>query len=188
MSKIADTCGKRQLRWLGLIWILVAALAGASAYCAPPPDASDQFSAWFRSLRVPGSPNTPCCTAADCRMVESRWNTQAQHYEAKVTRDAFSNALRESPLYKDDPAGFQEAKQTWVTRWIALFGDTPEAWVKIPEARINQTDNPTGRAVLCWSTFYPDFNGVFCFIPFRAAANGDALRAARYAAMPSGQA
>ena len=31
------------------------------------------------------------------------------------------------------------------------------------------TNNPTGRAVLCWSTFYPEFNGVFCFIPFQAA-------------------
>jgi hypothetical protein len=44
-----------------------------------------------------------------------------------------------------------------------------EAWIEIPDARINQASNPTGRAVLCWSTFYPDFNGVFCFIPFQGA-------------------
>jgi hypothetical protein len=102
-------------------------------------------------------------------MVESRWNGRTQHYEAKVVREVFSNALRNSPLYEKDPAAFQSARQIWLSKWITSFGDIPEAWIEIPDARINQANNPTGRAVLCWSTFYPDFNGVFCFIPFQGA-------------------
>jgi len=138
-------------------------------HAAPPPDASGRYHDWFRSLTVPGSTSTPCCTVADCRMVDSRWNGQTQHYEAKVVREAFSNALRSSPLYESDPAAFQKAQLIWLSKWMAAYGDVPETWIEIPEARINPTDNPTGHAVLCWSTFYPDFNGVFCFIPFHAA-------------------
>ena len=128
------------------IWLLGLLHFAMSAHAAPPPDASGRYHDWFRSLTVPGL-STACCTVADCRMVESRWNGRTQHYEAKVVRDAFSNALRNSPLYEKDP----------------------EAWIEIPDARIDQANNPTGRAVLCWSTFYPDFNGVFCFIPFQGA-------------------
>ena len=102
-------------------------------------------------------------------MVESRWNGRTQHYEAKVVREIFSNALRNSPLYEKDPAAFQSARQIWLSKWLTYFGDVAEAWIEIPDARINQASNPTGRAVLCWSTFYPDFNGVFCFIPFQGA-------------------
>ena len=104
-------------------------------------------------------------------MVKSRWNDQTLHYEAKVIREMFSNALQSSLLYRHDQAAFQAAKRIWLSKWITAYGDVPEAWIEIPDARINQTNNPTGRAVLCWSTFYPDFNGVFCFIPFQAAFN-----------------
>ena len=152
------------------IWLVGALHIGMSAHAAPPPDASGQYHDWFRSLTVPGSPNAPCCSVADCRMVESRWNSQTQHYEARVARDVFSNALEKSPLYEKDLVAFRTAKQIWLSKWLASFGDVPEAWIEIPEARINRTNNPTGRAVLCWSTFYPDFNGVFCFIPFQAAS------------------
>ena len=102
-------------------------------------------------------------------MVESRWNSQTQHYEARVVREVFSNALGKSPLYESDVAAFQKAQRIWVSKWIAAYGDVAEAWIEIPEARINLTNNPTGHAVLCWSTFYPDFNGVFCFIPYQGA-------------------
>lgn len=102
-------------------------------------------------------------------MVESRWNGWTQHYEAKVIREIFSNALQNSPLYVKDMAAYQTAKQIWISKWIAAFGDVPDTWIEIPEARINPTYNPTGRAVLCWSTFYPDFNGVFCFVPYQGA-------------------
>jgi hypothetical protein len=152
------------------IWLVGALHVGMSAHAAAPPDASGQFHDWFRSLTVPGSPNAPCCSVADCRMVESRWNSQTQHYEARVARDVFSNALEKSPLYEKDLVAFQTAKQIWLSKWLAFFGDVPEAWIEIPEARINRTNNPTGRAVLCWSIFYPHFNGVFCFIPFQAAS------------------
>jgi hypothetical protein len=134
---------------------------------APPPDATGQYHEWFRSLAVPGSPQTPCCSVSDCRMVQSRWNSQTQHYEAKVVREVFSNALRNSLLYENDVAAFQAARRIWISKWIAAYGDVPDKWIEIPEARINLANNPTGHAVLCRSTFYPDFNGVFCFIPYQ---------------------
>jgi hypothetical protein len=136
------------------IWLLGMLYFATSAHAAPPPDASGQYHDWFRSLTVPGL-STACCTVADCRMVESRWNGRTQHYEAKVVREIFSNALRNSPLYEKDPAAFQSARQIWLSKWLASFGDVPEAWIEIPDARINQASNPTGRAVLCWSTFTP---------------------------------
>jgi hypothetical protein len=110
-------------------------------------------------------------------MVESRWNSKAQHYEAEIRRDVFSNALQNSPLYEGDTVAFQAAKRDWISRWMVAFGDVSEVWIEIPDARINWTINPTGHAVLCWSTFYPDFNGVFCFIPFQGASNEAAPRA-----------
>jgi hypothetical protein len=138
-----------------------------SAHAAPPPDANGQFRDWFRSLMVPGTSSTPCCTVADCRMVDSRWNVQTQHYEARVVRDVFSNALRNSVLYENDAAAYQQAERVWISKWITAYGNVADTWIEIPEARINPTYNPTDRAVLCWSTFYPDFNGVFCFIPYQ---------------------
>jgi hypothetical protein len=149
------------------ICLLAMILAEVPAYAAPPPDASGQFREWFRSLTVPGSPGTPCCTVADCRMVESRWNDQTRHYEAKVVRELFSNALRNSPLYANDDTALQKAQRVWISKWITAYGDAPETWIEIPDAKVTQPNNPTGRAVLCWSTFYPDFNGVFCFIPYQ---------------------
>ena len=76
------------------IWLLGALHVAMSAHAAPPPDASEQYRDWFRSLTVPGSSNIPCCSVADCRMVESSWNDQTQHHEAKVVREVFSDALR----------------------------------------------------------------------------------------------
>ena len=152
-----------------LAGLLTAQCLALSASAAPPPDANGRFHEWFSSLTVPGTPNMKCCTIADCRMVEARWNPQTQHYEAKVLSELFSNALRHSPLYENDQEAYQAAKRIWMRKWVAQFGDTPEAWIEIPDARVNPVNNPTGRAVLCWSTFYSDFNGVFCFMPFTAA-------------------
>jgi hypothetical protein len=163
------------------IWSIVVLCFGASVlHAAPPPDATGQYRDWFRNLTVPGSPNAACCSVADCRMVESRWNDQTRHYEARVLRDVFINAPEKSPLYERDLPAFRTARQTWLSRWIVAFGDVPEAWIEIPEARVNRIDNPTGRAVLCWSTFYRDFNGVFCFIPFQATFNNDTHRVGMY--------
>jgi hypothetical protein len=135
----------------------------------PPPDATGQYHDWFRSLTIPGSRQTPCCSVSDCRMVESRWNSQTRHYEARVVREVFSNALRTSSVYENDAAAFQNARRIWISDWIAAYGDVPATWIEIPEARINLANNPTGHAVLCWSVFYPEFNGVFCFIPYQGA-------------------
>jgi hypothetical protein len=134
---------------------------------APPPDATGQYHDWFQSLTVPGLPMVTCCNVSDCRMVESRWNNQTQHYEARVVRNTFSNALRTSPLYENNVAALQKARRIWISDWIAAYGDVPATWIEIPDARINLSNNPTGHAVLCWSAFYPDFNGVFCFIPYQ---------------------
>ena len=142
-----------------------------SAQASPPPDSDGKFRDWFHGLSVPGSPDTLCCTVADCRTVDARWNEQTQHYEARVVRELFSNALRNSPLYRDDDAAFEATRSVWISGWIGKFGDTPEAWIEIPQERINTAPNPTGHSVLCWSVFYPDNNGVFCFVPFSAAAN-----------------
>ncbi len=148
--------------------VLAAPQISVSARAAPPLDANGQYHDWFRSLTVPGTPSTPCCTVADCRMVASRWNDQTQHYEARVVRDVFSNALQNSVLYERDLAGYEKARLVWIRNWTARFGDRPEAWIEIPEAKVSHVANPTGHAVLCWSTFYPDVNGVFCFIPYQA--------------------
>jgi hypothetical protein len=155
-----------------IVWLVGMLLIGVHALAAPPPDVSGKYSNWFQSLTVPGVPNLGCCTAADCRMVDSRWNTETQRHEARVIREVFSNALKKSVLHVNNPEAFDAAKRIWIRNWTDRFGDTPEAWIEIPEARINHTSNPTGRAVLCWSTFaLHHFNGVFCFVPFTAAFN-----------------
>jgi len=148
--------------------LAVLLLVAPSAHAAPPPNADPQFRDWFKSLKVPGSSDRgesglPCCSVADCRMVESRWNGRTQHYEAKVVRDDFINALRNE---NDDVAGLSKA---WIRKWITAYGDLAEIWVEVPEERVNSTYNPTGRPVLCWSPHFSNFNGVLCFIPYQGA-------------------
>jgi hypothetical protein len=41
----------------------------------------------------------------------------------------------------------------------------------IPGAKLNAIQYPTGHAVLCWSIFNSEANGVYCFVPFTAAIN-----------------
>jgi hypothetical protein len=141
---------------------------GTLAYAAAPPDASGTFSDWFRSLTVPGIPGAPCCTVADCRMVEAMWNDRTRHYGARVVREKFSNSLGRPVLTQEDDEASQAARIAWMNRWTSRFGDSPDVWVEIPETKINTVRNPTGRAVLCWSVFNSDFNGVYCFVPFTA--------------------
>jgi hypothetical protein len=99
-------------------------------------------------------------------MVESRWNDQTAHFEAKVIRDVFGNA---PPRTSGDSAAREKARYVWMWNWIAKFGDKPEIWIEIPEAKVNHASNPTGHAVLCWSAFPSNFNGVFCFIPYQGS-------------------
>jgi hypothetical protein len=66
------------------IWLLGVLQVAAPAYAAPPPNASGQYSDWFQSLTVPGNASLSCYNAADCRMVDSRWNAETQRYEASL--------------------------------------------------------------------------------------------------------
>jgi hypothetical protein len=129
------------------------------------------FSDWFRTLTVPGIPGAPCCTLADCRMVDAIWNDRTRHYEARVMREKFSNSLGRPIASREDEEAHQAAKGAWMKRWISRYGDSPDMWIEIPEARVNPVQNPTGHAVLCWSVFNSEFNGVYCFVPFTAAVN-----------------
>jgi hypothetical protein len=148
------------------IWYSAMFLISMSVYAAPPPDSDGRFRDWFRSLRIPGSPDTMCCTVADCRMAEARWNDQTQHFEARVTRERFGIGLQSPVLSPEVNEALEAAKDAWIQRWIAKFGDKPDAWIEIPDRKINAVQNPTGRAVLCWSLFNSESNGVYCFVPF----------------------
>lgn len=150
------------------------------APAVPPPDADGRFREWFRDLSVPGSPGTPCCTAADCRMVDHRWNDQTRRYEARVTPQAFGNTISRSSMSQADEEAVEMARNAWMQRWAAKYGDSNEAWIDIPESRVNPVANPTGHAVLCWSVFNRESNGVYCFVPFSAAYNSDIERSGVY--------
>lgn len=148
------------------IWLVLMLLGSASAHGAGPPDADGRFAEWLRSLQVPGSANTLCCDIADCRMVEARWNSGTHHHEARVIRKVFNDPLRPWRTYtKGDDPDDASMRDNWTKSWIANYGDVPEIWIEIPEARINHVSNPTGRAVLCRTSFWMVSNGVFCFVP-----------------------
>ena len=78
---------------------------------------------------------------------------------------------KNSSRYENDKATYQAARGIWIQNWVARFGDAAVAWIEIPDERVNHVDNPTGHSVLCFSTFHSAYNGVFCFVPFEAAAN-----------------
>ena len=153
------------------IWSIIALYAGSSAYAAPPPDANGVFADWFKSLTVPGIPGAPCCTMADCRMVDAKWDDRTRHYQARVIREKFSNSLSRPISSQEDEEASQSARSAWMRRWVSRYGDSPDAWIEVPESKVNPVQNPTGHAVLCWSLFNSEFNGVYCFVPFTAALN-----------------
>jgi hypothetical protein len=161
-----------------ILSLIVALFVSMSAAAAPPPDADGKFREWFQNLRVPNVSNgAPCCTVADCRMVASRWNAQTRHHEAEVVREVFADALQYSAHYHNDKDTYLTARGGWIQNWLTKFGDVAVVWIEIPDERVNRVYNPTGHSVLCFSTFYSTFNGVFCFVPFDAAANDLADRA-----------
>jgi hypothetical protein len=149
------------------IWFLGLLHIAVSAYAAPPPDASGQFSDWFRSLTVPGIPGAPCCTMANCRMVEARWNDWTRHYEAQVTRERFSTTAWKQILSQGTGEAYQAARSAWMRQWLSRYGANADVWIEVPEAKVSAVQNPTGHAVLCWSIFNTESNGVFCFIPYQ---------------------
>jgi hypothetical protein len=101
-------------------------------------------------------------------MVEARWIDETQHFEARVTRKTFGRGLQNPILSPEDNDAAQAAQNAWTLRWIAKFGDNPDVWIEIPDRKINAVHNPTGHAVLCWSVFNGESNGVYCFVPFTA--------------------
>ncbi len=161
---------RRHWRFLAVPALLMATQV-AAAQAAPPPDSSGVFADWFKSLTIPGNPGAPCCTIADCRMVDATWNDRTRHYEARVMRETFSNGLGRPALSEEDEDAFRAAKSAWITRWVSKYGDRPDVWIEIPEATVNLVRNPTGHAVLCWSVSNSQNNGVYCFVPYTAAFN-----------------
>ena len=93
------------------IWYSAMFFISMSVYAAPPPNSDGRFRDWFRSLRMPGSPDTMCCTVADCRMVEARWNDQTQHFEARVTRDKIRQRAAESDFVSGGQRGIPGGKR-----------------------------------------------------------------------------
>jgi len=150
---------------------IIALYVATSAYAAPPPDASGVFADWFSSLTVPGIPGVPRRTLADCRMVEARWNDRTRHYDARVAREKFANSLGRPISSREDEDAYQSARSAWMKRWISRYGDSPDVWIEVPEARVNPVQNTTGHAVLCWSVFNTELNSVYCFVSFTAAIN-----------------
>ena len=71
--------------------------------------------------------------------------------------------MTKRPIRQREGSGYRTGLQD--------FGDAAVAWIEIPDERVNHVDNPTGHSVLCFSTFHSAYNGVFCFVPFDAAAN-----------------
>lgn len=72
-----------------LLLILLAAAAVVAtttlSFSAPPPDADPALAPWFRSLTIPGTEGTSCCSIADCRPTSYR--TKGDHYEVLAGHD-----------------------------------------------------------------------------------------------------
>jgi hypothetical protein len=149
------------------IYAIVLACLCVTARAAPPPDASGRFSDWFRSLAVPGNRGIMCCTAADCRMVASRWNDLTHHHEANVEREKFVYRPSRPALSQEDENAYEGARGAWTAQWVRRYGNADNVWIEVPDDKINAVPNPTGHSVLCWSVFA----GVYCFVPFVAATN-----------------
>jgi hypothetical protein len=104
-------------------------------------------------------------------MVDAKWNDRTRHFEARVMREKFSYSPARPIVSQEDEEASQTARSAWMARWSSRFGDSPEVWIEIPEAKVNPVLNPTGHAVLCWSVFGTELNGVYCFMPFISAFN-----------------
>ena len=94
-------------------------LMPALAHARPPPGPPGKFSAWFRSLQIPGT-SLSCCAEADCRPVSFRM--RGGHYQAFIDSTHFPDgpnawvSVPDSKILRDkpNPTGFAQA--CW-TRW-----------------------------------------------------------------------
>lgn len=113
-----------------LTLILTCAAAMASPPESPTRPLSPDEQQYFRGLMEP-SGHQSCCDLSECRMVEYRQNNKLGVYEfmARNGRDEFS------------------------------FKDGDNHWHAVPANKILRSENPTGKAVACWSHRL----GVLCF-------------------------
>lgn len=109
---------------------LIAAVTLIGVASAVPPPGSNRSLAPWYHSLT--APNGgSCCSEADCRTVEYR--ISGDHYEAYVAKGDTSES----------------------------FPDGTNAWVPVPpSAVLHRSDNPTGRAVMCWTPW----TGVLCFV------------------------
>ena len=81
-------------------------LTSSAALAKPPPGGPGPYSAWFRSLTIPGT-SLSCCSNADCRPVGFR--TRQGHYEAFIDKMQFTDGpdewvrVPESKIIRDKP-------------------------------------------------------------------------------------
>lgn len=81
--------------------LMVLSLAEAG-HAAPPPNANPAFSDWFGSLIDPDT-TAPCCSVADCRIVEHR--IVRDHFEVEV-EGRWVGIPEEKVLHRtDNPTG-----------------------------------------------------------------------------------
>jgi hypothetical protein len=120
--------------WLAIAAAVGLAIVAASKVQAKPPagtDPNSPISQWFNSLVDPIN-RVGCCGEADCRPTEAR-QTPAGHWEAVL-----------------DPKNYPD------------YGLTDSEWLTVPDDRIlRHTENPVGRAVMCWMPG----EGILCFVP-----------------------
>lgn len=130
----------------GMVLGLAALVGLAGAAWAGPPRADElgydpSLSAWFRSLRAPGS-GQRCCDAADCRAVEYR-----------ITPDGYE--IHPLAAYDDRIRGIPHMESRWT---------------RVPPAVVLRVENPAGQAIACYGLRWeyqstaPDLN-ILCFSP-----------------------
>jgi|GEM_PF-1459312 len=117
---------------------LLATLIGLTLPAAadPPAGADSALGPWFRSLKIPGS-ETSCCDLSDCRTVA---------YRVVVERDENDFVI----------AGHIEVLIT-----PESFPVEAPLWERVPPERVlTRHDNPTGKAVACWTPWQK----IICFV------------------------
>lgn len=99
--------------------VSVLVLTSSAALAKPPSGGPGPYSAWFRSLTIPGT-SLSCCSNADCRPVGFR--TRNGHYEAFIDKMQFTDGpdewvrVPESKIIRDKPNPTGSAQACW-TRW-----------------------------------------------------------------------
>ena len=164
-----------------LTWLMVVFCIAMSAFAAPPPDSNGKFRDWFQSLRVPNVSNDAiCCTVADCRMVAARWNYRTQHYEAEVNREVFANALQDSAHYTMIKRPTRQREGSGYRTGLQNSAMPPRFKSRFRMNGSIKSITQQGIRYYVGQRSTVQFNGVFCFVPFYAAANDHTDRTTAY--------